>query len=826
MTAATRLVFAAALLLLLSSVTLAMHEDEQGKRDWLRKGIGAVHTAVFHPKSKTLKQLYVASDEGVLAALSTLNDGTIRWRHVTSVANKFVCVVPSDTVVKAVTAQGHVYAIAASSGEVFSVRNLELAPGAAAVACNSAFAVAVSHASVSWFPLNGNGESTALAAVGSATLNSAVTGAKIGKDFIWVERNASGIDTIALADGAVVEAGAAGSIRAVSGADDALVAVTQGDENSFAIASDAKLLSGAKPTTCKGCKAGLVLSAETGALRGLVTASRSDKSIKLQLEGHTAALEVQWAVRGTPSILACRTSPQKTELVLLSSSAHLLYVAVSSSNEVSNEVSARWELLEGLSLPALIAVLPQPRLDAVTDPFGFNQLAIVLSTRGTLYAVPLSAQADAHVVADVMGAILATAGEVCWCGTTFKALTADAAGNVLTIVAERGGVTYLVRVELATRAILSTAVAASRVLVTPSALIQGRTLAAPAAERQFLFTIDEATGELSGFAVASGATAVEPTWTVRLQRPIVATASGQQDPLLLKTVESIHIFPNPTTKLNEVRRKYPTANVVVTAHYVPVEDELTSLVVTAVDIITGSVLASTRHPNVEGPVRLLLVENVVVYHFLDAEAVQFRVGVLELFEQEDGAVLADTTPPSIPQIVGSLLFPPRRTFSSFAARPPFVVSSVLKLQHDVAVMGVTTSYGGIARKLVLFATPSGRLHAVDLRSFRVGGNAHPQFPQSTFAYIVTPSSNIASHQHQLAAPQLIATNPTELESSAHVVVAGIDLFYVRLSAGKAFDLLNDDFNHDMLLLVCGIMVGLCIVARYVAKPRMLYQLWA
>jgi hypothetical protein len=810
--------------LLCCGMALAMHEDEQGKRDWLRKGLGAVNTAVFHPKAKTLKQLYVASEDGVLAALSTLNEGMIRWRHVTSPKNHFVCISASENMVTAVTSQGHVYAFAASTGEVLSLRKLELPAGGAASSCSSSVAVAFSGSSVTWYRLNDPSESVAVAATGSATLQSPVTGAKVGNTLIWVDRNGTGIDTINLADGSVATSSIAAVLKASSTSDETLVEASdaQSSDKTFTLLGEGiKPLPEPNPTQCKNCKAALLSSVETGSSDGIVVVSRPAKDQPIKIQLGSKSVDLHWDVRGTPSVLAARSSPLKTELVLVSSSAHVLYVAFTSGDE-----SARWELLEGLSLPALVMVVPQPRLDAKEDHFGFRQLAVVLSKRGTLYSVPVWAPQEAHVVADVMAAILTKAGEVCWCGASYKSLTVDAAGDVVTIVAEKSGSTFVVKVELSTKTVLSVSSVTSRVLVTPGGIIQHNSLPAPATERQFLFSVDEAAGEITGFAVARGSRAVEPTWTVQLLHPIAATASGQLDPLQLKTVESIRIFPNSATKLNEVRRKYPTTNVLVTAHYVPVVDELTSLVITAVDTITGSVLMSTRHANVEGPVKLLLVENMIVYHFLDAETMQFKIGVLELFEQEEGATISDSTPPSIPQIIGSLLFSSAKTFSSFAARPPLVSSTVLKFQHDVTSMGVTTSYGGIARKLVLFATPSGRVHSVDLRSLTVGGNAHPQHPQSTFGYIITPSANLATHRYQLASPQMIATNPTELESSSHVLVAGVDLFYVRLSAGKAFDLLNDDFNHDMLLLVCGVMGALCLVARFVAKPRALYQQWA
>jgi hypothetical protein len=281
------------------------------------------------------------------------------------------------------------------------------------------------------------------------------------------------------------------------------------------------------------------------------------------------------------------------------------------------------------------------------------------------------------------------------------------------------------------------------------------------------------------------------------------------------------VFPN-TTKVNEVRRKYPTQNIVVVAT-IHREDE--RLVIHVVDSISGSVLATSTHPNAQGKVTVAIAEHVILFHFLNVERMRYSLGVMELFEAEDAIVL-EATSVSPAQVVSSFVAS-QKSFSSLTSRPPVVASMVLAFPGgELSAMGVTSSYQGINRKQVVFAMADGHVHAVDLRQLIFGGQVNPQKVEEVYQHVTLPSQNIISHVHHVSNAQLVSVAPTELESSAHVVVAGLDVFYARVSSGKAFDLLNDDFNHNLLLLMCGAMGVISLVTRYLASRKALRLAWA
>ncbi|XP_042445968.1 ER membrane protein complex subunit 1-like [Zingiber officinale] len=68
-------------LLLLSTFSSALYEDQVGLADWHQKYIGKVKHAVFHTQKTGRKRVVVSTEENVFASLD-LRTGNIFWRHV------------------------------------------------------------------------------------------------------------------------------------------------------------------------------------------------------------------------------------------------------------------------------------------------------------------------------------------------------------------------------------------------------------------------------------------------------------------------------------------------------------------------------------------------------------------------------------------------------------------------------------------------------------------------------------------------------------------------------------------------------------------------
>lgn len=78
-----------ALIALLPTLTIALHEDQAGTFDWAQKWVGRVagpREALFSTGSQR-RRAFVATEEGGIAALN-LRTGEVLWRHVLEADDK------------------------------------------------------------------------------------------------------------------------------------------------------------------------------------------------------------------------------------------------------------------------------------------------------------------------------------------------------------------------------------------------------------------------------------------------------------------------------------------------------------------------------------------------------------------------------------------------------------------------------------------------------------------------------------------------------------------------------------------------------------------
>lgn len=822
-----------------------LHEDEVGKRDWRLAGVGRVELAAII-NTPTIKQTMVSTKEGVVAALATLDKGAIRWRHILGEPQACLSANSKATVVVSQRGAGHVFNTA--TGVVVATFGVNLGTNQVADCFldssrgkGQVHVVAFGGTTVTYesFSLNEDIEKP-IELTNKIETSSVVTAAKLAGDVnIWIERNGTGVDVFALQGDKkhqLTKTDTMGYLGQTSPSGDAFLSFYKGEtspkdleaghllrimsaENGVVKSKDGK-----KGTSCQACRTGLSVVESTSTGDIVLTVRESDEAFFL----HVASKRFTVAYHGhkAPAVLAARQTDKKAEVILRASNNHVLFVTVSLEEDVG---SILWERLEGITAPAHVKIA---RLGAKTlastdasndDVFGFNVDAILLSTYGILYRVPVAGNGqNVQVVADVSASLRKALDTTCTCGAKYLDMSINDDG-IATILAQYESETVIVKVEVSTGIITFTsAPVVGATLQTTQLLLDAdfkRVDGAVSSPDQYYFKVDRVAGKLSGLKIPKQSNKAIPTWEVTLGPILDVTAP--KDKLTVLTTEYLRVFPN-STKVNEVRRKYPTQNLVAVATQNTEEDAITIFVI---DTITGSILASTQHQDARGPVHMIIVEHVVVYHFLNVDRMRYALGVMELFERDE-VIVSDATAASPAQAVASF-FVSQKTHSSLTARPPVVASMVLAFPGGaLSALGVTTSYLGINRKQLVFAMASGHVHAVDLRSVCFGGQANPQKPEESFQFVMLPSQNIISHVSEVAQARLISSTPTELESSAHVIVAGLDLFYTRVSAGKAYDMVNEDFNHTGLMLVCGVMGVLSIVARFFAGRKALKNAWA
>lgn len=527
----------------------------------------------------------------------------------------------------------------------------------------------------------------------------------------------------------------------------------------------------------------------------------------------------------------------------------LLVLRAENGNVALLDVSGRvlWIREEALAFPKATMILERP---GVKDHFRFAKDLIIFTSSGYLFSLPAEKHGKViHFLANVKEDLLPVLEAPSMKEVQVGEMTEISHGHVLVHCrygAHQATVSMFfhqtenVQVEVKK-------VDENALLVTPSFTIFKNYSVSPSQlshhhhsslslqaghEAHYVFTVNATSGRLSGYVVRGEQ--AKATWNLELPGPLVAHATAA-DPRHIFYLNNLRLFPNKTLtgeKVFEVQHRYPTHNMVAVAYYVQEQNsKISTLVVTVVDTITGSIHGTSYHVNVEGDVKMMIAENAVLFYFLDAAKMRYCVGVWELFEMDEGKQVRRDSGASPVHAVASLFPRKNPTFSSLASRPPLIKVHVLGIYGGpVATLGLTTSFQSIARKNVVLVFETGRVAMVELNALLLGrpiffkedGAAMDAGPKTQI--LVSPYS-FATHRYRIAQPKLLSVSPTGLESSSHLLVSGMDLFYVRHSSGKAFDLLNTDFNKQLLVaLLFGISLA-CLVARFFAKRKLLSMSW-
>jgi hypothetical protein len=767
LTRASPLAAAVVVALLLLGGAAAMHEDEQGKNDWFIRGVGVPTAAALHT-DKVFKSLYVATQQGVVASLHVVSS-SLRWRRVLGSNDTVACIAASDKVVVAATTKGDVIFMDPADGRTVSQYNtLPAVPVKCALVSPTLAAVAVeSDAGVSVQLVTVLGDSK-----GDAKLVSA----------------AKGEVTISPTEVAVVAGGKRVALA---------LPELQAQKDGKAPAADA-----AHAVTTKD---------------GVVSVG-----------GVELAVRVRAAEQ--PTLLCVRSQRAgRVEVALATADGHLHFADIRDGN-----ATAAWTVFGGLSSVAHSA-FGSTKKGALADAddvagratkFGLRHEFFVLSTYGVLYAFCVGGRGKLEWHANAAAHVDAKFPKVAGKPFAVQALDVKAHSVTVRLLFAGAGTVSLAFSPVTGELKAHSAEWGAAVLRLPDgAHVVGGKVSQAAAQPRAYHVTSKAAGVIKGYTVAANSEAAEEAWQVSLGAPIVAMTEGS-NPWTIASVMPLQRVPNATTDQKDVHRKYPMANVVVTCHF-EAEGGSSTLVVTAIDAITGAVIGNMRHADVEGTVRVVVAEHMVVYHFLNVQRMAYFVGVWEMFEQQ-AAVLTEAQTTSPAQIAMSFLNK-RRTLSQVTMRPPLVMPRLLLFPYgDVAAIGVTTSAQGISRKMFIFASAAGKVSSVPLAHLTAGGMPPAADPKNAppADVVMIPPTHVLSYKHHVLRPAAVITAPTPLESTSHVLVVGLDIFYTRASVGKPFDMLDDAFNKQSLFFACAALPALVVVARLFAQRRTMALAWA
>ena len=71
----------------------------------------------------------------------------------------------------------------------------------------------------------------------------------------------------------------------------------------------------------------------------------------------------------------------------------------------------------------------------------------------------------------------------------------------------------------------------------------------------------------------------------------------------------------------------------------------------------------------------------------------------------------------------------------------------------------------------------------------------------------------------------IISTPSAVESTSLVLAYGLDIFYVRCTPSKEFDMLAADFNYSLLILIISGLMVATFVAKQTVAQMVLRKAW-
>lgn len=229
-----------------------------------------------------------------------------------------------------------------------------------------------------------------------------------------------------------------------------------------------------------------------------------------------------------------------------------------------------------------------------------------------------------------------------------------------------------------------------------------------------------------------------------------------------------------------------------------------------IDGITGFVVYSTSHKRAKGPVHLVHSENWLVYTFFNEK---FRRNEIVAAEMYEGPSQSNST-----------------VFSSFGiSQLPHIETQSYILPVNPVSMTVTLTERGITNKFLLVGMSFGSVVEIPWMLLQPRFADMPCGPEeSCIPYmpeIPLPAEATINYNQTMGKIKKVEVAPAKLESTSHVLVHGLDMFYTRVAPSKTFDLLKEDFDHRLIVLVLLGLVIASYVTKYLASKKALRQAW-
>eukprot|EP01080_Neovahlkampfia_damariscottae_P000614 gene614-8118_t len=247
---------------------------------------------------------------------------------------------------------------------------------------------------------------------------------------------------------------------------------------------------------------------------------------------------------------------------------------------------------------------------------------------------------------------------------------------------------------------------------------------------------------------------------------------------------------------NTVFEKYLNQNLLAVSFLEPQKEEgknLNNLIVNLIDSVDGSTLYSISIPNVKKKqINLHINENFVLVQYENGKLHRSELYVLELFTDD--------------------------------SKKLHVKNRGFLLPKSVKTISSTRTLKGITAKMFLFGNLDDRVygfHKQIIDPLRPDG---PPTAAETEDFLTTYHPKLVNVDHEFISVnrtilglEYIETYSANLESTSHVVVYGLDIFYSRVFPSLDFDFLNDNFSFNLLLATTFGLVLLTLFSYFYSK---------
>lgn len=327
----------------------------------------------------------------------------------------------------------------------------------------------------------------------------------------------------------------------------------------------------------------------------------------------------------------------------------------------------------------------------------------------------------------------------------------------------------------------------------------------------FLYSTDETKQTLTGYHLHLDTTSDKilalPSWTFRLPSPTHSLLSVVVRPHLEQRVHS----QGRVLADRSVAYKYVNPNLLAVAVQTradPVHRNVFSVYL--VDAVTGLVLHGLSHKRARGLNVMVHSENWLVYGYFNERFRRYELTSMELYE---GSRQSNST-----------------AFSSHAlAQLPHVETTAYILPTHPVHLATTLTERGITNKNILIALPSGAVVEVPWAVLEPRYQTGP--PTDEYAPIpympevpLIPEATV-NYNRSVARLRGICVAPARLESTALVLLHGLDLFYTRVAPSRTFDVLKEDFDHWLIVTVLAGLTIASYVTKRLSKRKMVKQAW-